>query len=58
MKNKYNSSLDALEVLRSAGAGIRDKTITIKSGTLGLCKLGAVDYLINFHRYIVVWIGW
>lgn len=54
-KQKYNSPTDALDVLRLAGAGIKEKSLTIKSGTLGLKKIGAVDYLVNYHKYSVSW---
>jgi len=55
IKNKYNTAADALEVLREAGAGIDGKFLSIRSGTLGLKKLGAVDYLVNYHKYFVTW---
>lgn len=53
--NKYDAPANALDVLRQAGASIEGRTIIIKSGTLGLHKLGAVDYLVNNHKYIVIW---
>lgn len=57
MSKQYNPS-DVLEILHNLGVGIKDRTLTIKTGTLGLKKIGMVDFLVNYHHYSVVWMGW
>jgi len=55
MENKYTKD-SAIDVIRAAGASIKEGIIYIKSGSLGLHKIGAVDYLVKYHKYLVSWI--
>lgn len=46
---------NVLEVLRQQGVGIDGKSLSVRSGVLGLKRLGMLDYLVNYHNYYVQW---
>jgi len=55
---KYTEILSALDVIMSVGGKIdREDShhILIKSGALGLHKLGAIDFLRMHHHYQITW---
>jgi len=53
-KSKYTRE-SALEVLAELNVKPTQRLINLKSGTLGLRRLGALDYLVKFHGY---WVSW
>jgi len=42
--------------LRAAGVKIDGSVLKIKAGTLGIKKLGMVDYLVKVHGYKVIFL--
>lgn len=54
---KKYTEFEAQQVILQAGGKIAEGHIQIKSGSLGLRKLGAVDFLVNRCRgYWVTWL--
>jgi hypothetical protein len=52
MKDGYTED-GVLEALRRKGVGIEGKWLLVKSGSLGIRYLGAVDFLVNHKGYKV-----
>lgn len=53
MKPKDFSEDKVLWELRSKGLGIKDKVLTVESGSLGLKSLAKLDFLVNYKGYDV-----